>query len=138
MPDLVYNTAKELLASGLLDWETADLRVLLVESTYVENADHNFVSDVWDESTDPAYTRKALTGLTVTKDTVNDRAVLDAANVSWVGMDAGETLGGAVIFIHSGADASAKLIRYIEFTPFVTDGRTITLQFSADGIVVLE
>lgn len=145
MPSLVYNIAKEQFANGTLDWDDASTwRVLLVTATYAANADHNFVSDVTNELAGGTYARQTLTTRTVTKDTANDRAVLDAADTTFAGLTtapAGGIAAAAVIYKRVGADDTTPgddvLVAYIDHTDHTTDGTDFVIQWSAAGIVTL-
>jgi hypothetical protein len=134
---LVYNRGKALLMNGGLDLDTQDIRVLLTSSAYTPNADHNFVSEITNELSGTNYARVALTGEVVTEDDANDRAVFDAADVTWTAINAG-TPARAVIYRFVTTDADSPLICCLDITPATaTNGGDYTLQFSANGILRL-
>jgi hypothetical protein len=152
MANVVYNTAKNLFATAQLDWDdnsTTVIRLLLHDSTstYTANPDHNFVSDVVGanggvEMSGTGYTRKDVATRTSTKDTTDDRAELDAADITWTAINAG-TAKAAIIYKQTGGDdttpANDDLICYIDTGgfPIVTNGGDLTIQWSTNGIIAI-
>lgn len=126
MANVVYNIAKEKLSGGLLDLSTADLWLMLTFG-YVPNVDgHSYVSAAAPyEVTGDAYSRVKLTNVTLTRDTVNNRMVLRADDITW--NLANFQADGAVIFVDTGNDATSMLITFLDFdgskrsqyTPFI-------------------
>lgn len=135
MANGVYNRAKYMLADGTLDLPTAaDLRVLLVNTSYVFDPDHNFVSDVVaNEISAGGYSRQPLTGETITEDDTNDFAYLHADNVAFGALAAGQTIGGAILFKYNASDSAAEVIAFYDVTDTPTNGGTITLNWAADA-----
>lgn len=136
MANLVYNKGKALLANGGLDWDAATIKAALVGTAYTANADHNFLSEVTAELSGTGYVRKTLAGCTVTEDDTNDRAILDANDVTWTGINAG-TAAAVVIYKDNASDAAAELICYVDVTDTVTNGGDFTVQWSTAGILTL-
>lgn len=133
MANGVYNRGKYLVATAALNLATADLRMLLVKSTYAFDADHNFVADVVagaQEISVAGYARQALAAKTVTEDDANDFAYLDADDPVFAALVAGQTVGGAVLFIHTGNDATAQLVGFYDLADTLTNGGDITVQLS--------
>ena len=131
MANGVYNKGLYELAAALTDLDAADLRVLLVNGGYTFSKAHNFVADVVaNEITAAGYARQALTGKTVTEDDTNNRAYLDADDPVFPAMAAGETIGGAVVFRHTGSDATAPLLFFIDVADVATAGTAFTLTFA--------
>lgn len=146
MASLVYNVAKRDLVNGVIDLDTDDIRIMLVKTTYTENAAHTFVDDL--SANDPAsheivatnYVRKALAAETVVVDQANNRAEFSASNVVWtaIGGATNDTIKGAVIYEHNAADTAAPLIAFVLFpTPVATNGGDITINWNAEGILQL-
>lgn len=134
MANGVYNRAKYMLADGTLDLPTtADLRVLLVKSTYTFDPDHNFVSDVIAGSQEISvggYSRQALANETITEDDANDFAYLDADDSVFTSLASGQTIGGAVVYKFNAADASAEVIAFYDTTDTLTNGGNVTIQWN--------
>lgn len=154
--NLVYNIAKANFHDGTIDWDTSTgIKVALVSTKYVANADHdNF--DIAASTMDPAtheisstsagYSSggAALAGRSVTEQDANDRAVLDANDSTWGGLDAPVDIGGAVVYhVPSGQAANSSnwvLICYNNSTtafPFTSNGGDFTIQWSTAGVLNL-
>lgn len=141
MAHVVYNRGKARLASGDLDWDADTIGVLLAQPGYVANADHNLVNEVTNELTGGTYVRKTLTGKVVTEDDANDRAVLDADDVTWTALQTaapGEIAAWAVVFEDvGGTDATRHLIVAFDLVDSAVDGTDFLLQFSANGLLTI-
>jgi hypothetical protein len=143
MANGVYNRGKFLAATAAVNLGTADLRVLLVKSTYAFDATHNFVADVVagsQEISAAGYARQTLAGKTVTEDDVNGFAFLAATDPVFPGMAAGQTIGGMVLFIHTGSDATAQVLAFYDLTDTLTNGLAVTVAFAlaaAGGVLKL-
>ena len=153
--NLMYNIAKGAFNDGTLDWDTSTgIKVALVSTKYIANADHDYF-DVNASTMDPAahglsstaagYSTNGefLTGKAVTVQDGNDRAILDATDSTWGGLDGG-VLGGAVVFnIPSGAGAASSLWELICYNnsttafPFTSNGGDFTIQWSSAGLLTL-
>jgi hypothetical protein len=104
MSSQASNKLKFLLASKAIDFANDAFKIILMESGFVFNPDtHRCYADVsTDElSTANGYTAgsKALAGVVVTEDTVNDRCSVTWSNVTWTA--SGGSIGpaaGAIIF----------------------------------------
>lgn len=132
MANGVYNRAKYLLLDGALDLPTtADLRVLLVKSTYTFDPDHNFIdpgiTTGSQEISVGGYARQPLTGESITEDDTNDFAYLDADDTVFASLAAGQTIGGAVLYKYHAADTSAELIAFYDLTDTPTNGGNVTV-----------
>jgi hypothetical protein len=133
MANGVYNKGKYLLGSDTVTLVGSDLRVLLVKSTYTFDADHNFVSDVIAGSLEisvAGYSRQPLTTETFTEDDTNDFAYLDADDVTFASLTAGQTVGGAVLYKYNAADASAEVIAFYDVVDTATNGGDIVIQWA--------
>ena len=127
MANALYNKAREEFLDGLLDWGADDVRVCLVKSGYTYSAAHTSMSDV---STNDNGRSAALASKTVTN------GVADAADTSLVATST-TACSALIVFKHTGSDATARLIAYIDtptsgfpFTP--SAGQTINVTFD-DG-----
>jgi hypothetical protein len=140
MAGALYNKGKTVLVNGTTIWGTADLRALLVTSSYTFNADHNFVSDITNELSGGNYARVALTGETVTEDDTNDRAVCDASDTTFSALAAAAgTPARAIIFDQAGgADSARALICCVDLTsPATPNGGDYTIQWASTGIAYM-
>lgn len=122
MANAVYNKAREEYLDGLLDWSADDVRVCLVKSGYTFSAADTSMSDI---STNDNGRSAALGSKTVTD------GVADAADTSLTATSA-TACSALVVFKHTGSDATARLIAYIDtptaglpFTPAA--GQTVNI-----------
>ena len=126
------------------DPTAATLRIMLVNTapaSAAAAADLNFVADVAaNELAGTGYARQTLSGVTVTEDDTNDRAILDATNpATYTAINAG-TIAGAWIFRRVGAsDSNAVdvLWCFLDVPDLVTNGGDVNVQFAATGISTL-
>ena len=138
MANIVYNIAREKLASGQLDLATADLWLLLTYGYVPEIENHKYVSDASSfEIAGSGYSRVKLQNVSLTKDLTNNRMVLRADDIVW--SLANFIANGAIIFIDTGVDSTSSLITFLDFG---TDKRSQNTNFKivwseAEGIINL-
>ena len=122
MANALYDPGREGFLDGSIDWDTGDIRVMLVLSSYAFSAAHKFVSDLGavDNGRSTALGSKTVTA-----------GVADAADTSLVAT-AATASKALVIFQHTGVDSTARLIAYIDtpsaglpFTP--SAGQTVNI-----------
>jgi hypothetical protein len=135
MASINYNSFFKKVLEGDIDLVADTINVLLVDDTYTESKAHDFVEDVsGDELSGTGYTRKTLSGKSVTIDTDNNRIYFDATDPVWTGLDAG-VIGGAVVFKQVTNDADSPVICFLDATNLTTNGSDVTLVFNAAGIL---
>lgn len=134
----VYNRGAELIQKQSLNFDTSStLNVLLVNSSYSFDKDHQDVADVSaNEISVSGYSRQAMAAAStsITRDDTNDRVVFDGPDVTFTALASGQTIGGAIVFDDQGADADSPLLCFIDLTNTATDGSNITIQWHANGI----
>lgn len=122
MANALYDPGREGFLDGSIDWDTDDIRVMLVLSTYTFVASHKFLSDLGavDNGRSAALGSKAVTN-----------GIADAADTSLVATAASASKA-LVVFKHTGADGTARVIAYIDtptsglpFTP--SAGQTVNI-----------
>jgi len=127
MANALYDPGREGFLDGSIDWDTGDMRVMLVLSSYTFSAAHKFVSDLGavDNGRSAALGSKTVTN-----------GVADAANTT-LSATAATASKALVIFQHTGTDSTARLIAYIDtptsglpFTP--SAGQTVNVTWD-DG-----
>lgn len=126
MANALYDKGREGILDGTIDM-TGDIRVCLVQNTYAQNlATDDFMADVGaaDNGRSAALGSKTYTA-----------GVFDAADTSLVAT-AAVACEALVIFQHTGSDATARLIAYIDtpasglpFTPAA--GQTVNIVWDA-------
>jgi hypothetical protein len=122
MANALFDPGREGFLDGSIDWDTDDVRAMLVLSSYSFSAAHRFISDLGAVDNGRS---AALGGKTVTN------GVADANDTTLVATAA--TASKAIIlFKHTGADGTARLIGYIDtptsglpFTPAA--GQTVNI-----------
>ncbi len=106
MANSLFNNGREGFLDGSIDWDTGDIRAMLTLSSYTYDATDEFLSDV------PASTRDNGRSAALGSKTVTD-GIADAADTSLTATAA--TASNAIIlFQHTGSDATARLIAYID------------------------
>lgn len=123
MTNQLFNPGREGFLDGSINWSSGDIRVMLVKNTYSFVASHKYLSDLGsvDNGRSPSLGTKTVTD-----------GVADAADTSLVAT-AAVACNALVIFQHTGSDATARLIAYIDtvtglpVTPGV--GGTINIAF---------
>jgi hypothetical protein len=113
MANALFNPGREGFLDGSIDWDTDDIRVMLILSSYTFDATDKFVADLGavDNGRSAALTGKAVAD-----------GIADAADTT-LNATAASASKALVIFKHTGSDATARLIGYIDtatglpFTP---------------------
>jgi hypothetical protein len=134
MANALFDPGREGFLDGSIDWDTDDIRVMLVRSTYAFDATDKFVADLGAVDNGRS---AALAGKTVTN------GVADANDTSLVATAANAS-SALVLFKHTGADATARLICFIDtpsaglpFTPSAGQTVNITWDSGANRIFKL-
>lgn len=134
MANALYDPGREGFLDGSIDWDTDDIRTMLVLSTYTFSAAHKFITDLG--AVDNGRTA-ALGSKTVTS------GVADAGDTSLTAT-AASACKALIVFKHTGADATARLICYIDtptsglpFTPSASQTVNITWDNGANKIFKL-
>lgn len=151
MASVLFNLGKKELLDGTIDLGANTIKAMLVTSSYVPNADNDFVDDggandpIDHELSGTGYAagfagsgRKTLGSIAITEVDGSDRAEFDAANLTWAGIDAG-TAAGIIIYRHLTSDLLSTLIAFIDTGgfPVVTNGGDLTITWNAAGIIHL-
>lgn len=134
MANGLYDPGREGFLDGSIDWDTDDIRVVLVLSAYTFVASHKFLADLGAVDNGRS---AALSGKTVTN------GIADANDTSLVATAASASKA-LVYFKHTGSDATARLILYMDtptaglpFTPAASQTVNITHDNGANKIFKL-
>lgn len=134
MANALYDPGREGILDATINMNSGDIRVLLVRSSYTFSAAHKFLSEI---GTANENGRSAtLTGKTYTS------GVFDAADTS-ITATAAAASNALVVFVHTGSDATARLVAYIDtatglpFTPSASQTVNIVFDNGANRIFKL-
>jgi hypothetical protein len=135
------------LVAGGLNWETADLRMLLFgpTSTVAEEDNSNITNiaafTTLGEFTGANYVRKALANQTRELDWTNFRTLAKADDVSYTSLGAATGgVAGALIYLYGASDAlCVPAASLVYATPRLPDGSDpFTVAFPATGLVIYQ
>lgn len=143
----IYNNFKELVMEGIYDLSTGgDALKVTLHTAYTPNIDTHLlwgtagVSST-EYSTASGYTAggKTLAGQDVTQDDTNDRGAFDATDVTWTSLGplSPATPSHAIVWDDTPAAPADPLICYFELGTTATNGGNYTLQWGANGIILL-
>jgi hypothetical protein len=134
MANVLFPLGRQGFLDGSIDWDTNDIRVMLVRSTYTYDSADQYVSDLGavDNGRSAALGSKTVTN-----------GVADAADTTITATSA-VACNALVVFQHTGSDATARLIGYIDtpasglpFTPGVSQVVPITWDNGTNRIFTL-
>jgi hypothetical protein len=124
----LYDKGREGFLDGSIDWDTDDIRAILVDTgayTAVQATD-DFLADIAGGAR--IATSSALASKTVTS------GVADAADVTFTAVT-GASIEAVVLYKHTGSDATARLIAYIDTAssglPVTPNGGDIVVQWDS-------
>lgn len=128
MANELYDAGREGFLDGSIDWDTDDIRAILIDA-----ADYPAFDIAVDDNLDdiPAAARVAvsgaLTGKTVTA------GVADAADVTWSAVT-GDQCEAIVLYKHTGIESTSRLIAHIDSAtglPVTPNGGDIKVEWDS-------
>lgn len=127
MANAIYGLARKAFLDGDIDLLVDDIRCVLVDTaTYTVSIDvDDFLADI------PAGERVAVSGAMTSKTTT--LGTFDAADITYTAVT-GDVSEALVIYQHTGSDATAKLIAYIDTAtglPVTPNGGDITITWDS-------
>ncbi|MER7953856.1 hypothetical protein [Streptomyces sp. NPDC096030] len=129
MASALYPSFKQLLLGGDIDLASDDIRAIIVDTAdYTYGAGHDFLDDV------PAGARVSVSSALGSKTITN--GVFDAADVT-LNAVTGDSVEAIVVYKHTGSDATASLIAYIDGVSVTPNGGAVQIQWDASGIFAL-
>jgi len=138
MANALYQKFKRELNKGTIDVEAADIRAALVTTTggttYTFDATHEFLSSV------PVASRLAVSAAGIQNLVASDTGTVDGDDLDMGTPSDAEPGEAIVLYIHTGVDATARLVAYIDTgsgIPFTLDGGPTSIQWAAGGIYAL-
>jgi hypothetical protein len=134
MANIVMNEAKLSLVNGNIVFASDTIKAMLVSSVYTPNADDQFIdtggaSDAVDARI-AGTTDQTIGSKTLAKDTTNDFAYLDGADVTFTAVTSGATIVGVVVYKDTGTPTTSKILAYYDVTDTPTNGGDITIQWA--------
>ncbi len=138
MASAIYNEYKKEI--GVIDWETANIRVMLVDNTYTVDIDGDSNKSDIDTATvelpdGNGYTLDGalLVGKSITRDDANDWSKFDADDVTWGSSTL--TARGAIVYLDTGTASTSTLIAYVDFvTDKSSSSGDFIIQWHSDGV----
>jgi hypothetical protein len=132
MANVLFPFGKQALLDGSIVWGTDDIRGMLVRSTYTYDGTDEFVSDLGSVDNGRSVALASKTSAL---------GVADAADTT-ITATAAVACNAIVLFKYNAADASARLLAYIDtptsglpFTPAAS--QVVPITFNASGIFAL-
>ena len=135
----MYGLSLQSLASGEINFGTATIKALLLDSTYVPDQDlHRYRASLSGEVTGTGYTSGGvtLTNKQITYDGSSNTLSLDADNPSWTGLTV--TFRYVVFYVSTGISSTASLLSYVDAgADVVVSGTTLTYTIPSGGFYQL-
>ena len=136
-----YTPAKYGIARGTLVWHSSDIRVLLVMANTTADTDQDAATisafGTLDEYDGASYVRKTLAGLATNEDDPNNRAEMDATDITWSTLGAGTRQAQAMVvykFVTNDTDSIPILFIDSGGFPFTGSGLDAVVTWNAEGI----
>jgi hypothetical protein len=127
MASAPYTSALEAILTGGVDLENDDIRAILIDTAdYTFSAAHDFLDDVPSGARVSTFT---LSGKTVTGGT------WDATDGAWSSVT-GDASEAIILYVHTGTDATARLLFYLDGITVTPNGGNINCAWHASGIAV--
>lgn len=123
----IYPSCKELFLAGDIDLIDDDLKVALLDNSYVYDTAHSFFSSITGQvgASSPSLTSKTITG-----------GVFDAANTT-INSVTGNQIVALVIYKDTGVASTSPLIFYADGLNVTPNGNNININWNASGIFSL-
>lgn len=140
---VVYQNGLGKILDRTIDYISDTIKCLLTKSTYTENKDHVFVSDVVEIDAVTGYAvgfagagRQTLGSKTITIDDTNDRVRLTAADAAFGALGIGTTIRGYIAYKHLTSDAASRIISHrVLAADTPTNGSTITAEYATNDVL---
>lgn len=119
MANQIYPKGRQAFARGEIDWDSDNIKLLLVDATYTFDPAHDFHADV--SGTAIVATSGNLTG----KDSTD--GICDAADVV-VATVSGDVITQVIVYRDSGSSATSQLILFFDST-----AASVLISLTPDG-----
>jgi hypothetical protein len=143
MSSFVYTPAKQKIAKGDADFDTLDVRAILVMTNTTADTDQDAASiadiGTLDEYDGSGYSRPDLGASTITQDDANNRSEIDYGDFTFGATVAAGTrqAAGMVIYVEVGTDAQDWPVAWVDTGgfPFAGNGGAINVTVNAEGLL---
>lgn len=141
---LITTVGRAALLSAAGAWDAATIKVMLLGDGYTPDAaETSLAALARHELSGVGYTgghggsgRKTLASKTITADQANAVARLDAADLTWSGLDAGLVRYAALV-VEGASDAAGTPLAILDVPATLTDGSDFPLSWPSGGLLVL-
>ena len=139
----VFTPAKQKIAKGDADFDTLDVRCILVMSNTTADTDQDAATisaiGTLDEYDGSGYARVDIGASTITQDDANNRSEIDYPDFTFGATVAAGTRQavGFVIYVEVGTDAQDWPVAYVDTGgfPFAGNGGAINVTVNAEGLL---
>lgn len=128
MANALYDKGREGFLDGSIDWDTDNIKAVLVRGYTVNLATHDMLDDVTGAGGTLVATSANLASKTKTD------GIADAADVTLSAVSAGAACPYIIIYKDTGTPSTSRLIAYIDTgtgLPVTPNGGDITIQFDS-------
>lgn len=132
----MYLSGLQAILNKEIDFDTDDIRCLLVSSSYTFAETHDFVSDITNELSGGNYARQQIATRSFTEDAGNHWIKCDGADTTFASLEAvAGTPATAIVYLYNAADAAARLICACPLTtPPTPNGGDYKIVWGTNGI----
>lgn len=128
MANALYDKGREGFLDGSIDWDTHDIRAILVDSgAYTVNlSTHDNLDDI------AGGARIAVSSALTTKTVTN--GVADADDVTFSAVAGTTSVEAIVLYKHTGTESTSRLIAYMDTgtgLPFTTNGGDVIVSWDS-------
>ncbi len=126
MADIIYNSCRQRMLAGTIDWVNDNIKAVLVSAAYTVDLAHSFYSDLTGIVSGPI-----AVGSNVTRLITSDGAA-SAPNITFTAVS-GNTIIALVIFSDTGTPSTSPLWVYLDSAnglPFSPIGEDIPVRWS--------
>lgn len=125
-----YNSGRQLFIRGQLDWNTADIRAVLVNisgggTMYTFNATHTTMNNVVAGWAGGASGAVIAAPVALGSKTSAD-GIADAADTPFTGVT-GDSVEAVILYVHNATPANGQLLAYIDGISVTPNGGDITI-----------
>jgi hypothetical protein len=141
MASFFYNSAKAEIVGGVQDLDTDTFKIMLLTASYAPDIDaHVTRDDLTDEIVGAGYTAggQALSGVSLTVDNSNNRAIWDATDPAWTTATITDARYAVIYQSNGGAASGDPLTLLIDFlADYSSIAEDFIIQLTSAGIATV-